>query len=357
MQTTDAAYRPNVLLHALLFALTFASIAWTSAAFAYDPVLIARIAASNSFVEAQLNQMAMGLPYAVLLVLFFLAHEFGHYFAARAHGVVATLPYFIPMPLLGFGTLGAFMRMRSPIGSRRVLFDIGVAGPIAGFVVALAYLIIGTIIFPGVEAIYVIHPEFATMPNLPDWGIHFGRFGLYSIVTAVFTPAGSIAPPTNELYHFPFLAVGWIGMLVTSLNLLPFGQLDGGHITYAMFGARQKTLAKWASLAMLMAGLGFIGSMLLDATRSANPDAVYTFLRGIFGPPLEWIDRNASWWFTGSPMWLVWSIIVRLVVGATHPQIPDETPLDRRRMIIGWIALAILALTFSYSAIYEVPRV
>ncbi|MBC8144243.1 MAG: site-2 protease family protein [bacterium] len=356
MQTAEAAYRPNLLLHALLFVLTFFSIAWTCAAFAYDPVVLERIAASSGFLEAQLHHIVLGLPYAILLSLFFLAHEFGHYFAARAHGVVATLPYFVPMPLLGFGTFGAFMRMRSPIESRRVLFDIGVAGPLAGFIVALAYLIIGTIAFPGIEAIRLIHPEYGGIGSLPTWGIHFGGFLLLDIVAAVFTTHGSIAPPSNELYHFPLLAIGWVGMLVTSLNLLPFGQLDGGHITYAMFGGRQKVLGRWAARLMLIAGLGFVASLLLDATRTASPDPVYTFLRGVFGPPLEWIDRNASWWFKGSPMWLVWSLIVRLVVGVAHPPIPDETPLNRGRMVLGWIAIAILVLTFSYSAIYEVAR-
>src|SRR5688500_9274527 len=110
MQTVEAAYRPNVFLHAALFVLTFVSIAWTCAAFAYDPEVLARIARSTSFFEAQLHHVVLGLPYALLLSLFFLAHEFGHYFAARAHGVVATLPYFLPTPLLGFGTFGAFMR-------------------------------------------------------------------------------------------------------------------------------------------------------------------------------------------------------------------------------------------------------
>jgi membrane-associated protease RseP (regulator of RpoE activity) len=352
-QTWEAApFRPNLLLHAILFALTFVSIAWSCGNFALDPATIELIA-SSGYLEAQLHLMRAGLPYAVLLTLFLLAHEFGHYFAARAHGVVATLPYFLPMPLVPFGTLGAVIRTRSPIMTRRALFDIGVAGPIAGFVVALAYLIIGTVTFPGIEAIFRIHPQYESLRGIPDWGVHFGGFLLLDFVRALFTPAHGFFPPANVIYHFPFLAIGWFAMVVTSLNLLPLGQLDGGHITYAMFGERQRLIGRWFARFMFVVGLGFVGSLLLDATRTPSADPVYRFLANVFGPLMEWIDRYASWWFTGSPIWLFWAFIVRVFLRTDHPPIADDTPLDRRRMIVGWIALAILVLTFSYTAIYD----
>lgn len=349
----EESYRPNVLLHVLLFSLTFASISWACATFAIDPSMYEEIATSGNFFLAQLRFMGVGVPYAVLLTLFLLSHEFGHYLAARAHGVVATLPYFLPMPLVPFGTLGAVIRVRSPILTRRALFDIGVAGPIAGFVVALAYLIIGTASMPGIEAVYRIHPEYEALRSLPDWGVHFGGFLLLEIVRAVFTPSHGFFPPSNEIYHFPFLAIGWFAMVVTSLNLLPIGQLDGGHITYAMFGEKQKYVGRWFARFMLFVGLGFIGSLLLDATRAASPDPIFQFLQKIFGPAMELVDRYAPWWFTGSPIWLFWSLIVRFLVRVEHPPVPDVEPLDRRRMIIGWLAIAMLILTFSYTAIYD----
>lgn len=350
--TANVGYRPNLLLHAVLFLLTFVSIAWACAAFAIDPATMEAIA-TTGFWESQLRMIGVGIPYAVLLTLFLLTHEFGHYFAARAHGVEATLPYFLPMPLVPFGTLGAVIRTRSPILTRRALFDIGVAGPLAGFVVALAYLIIGTAKLGGMETIYLIHPEYESLTALPDWGIHFGGFLLLDAVRAVFAPSNAFFPPSNEIYHYPFLAIGWFAMVVTSLNMLPLGQLDGGHVTYAMFGERQRIIGRWFSRFMLFVGLGWLGAELLDATRATSPDALYQFLKKIFGPVVEWIDRNASWWFTGSPIWLFWSLIVRFVVRIEHPPIPDDEPLDRRRMIIGWIALAILVATFSYTAIYD----
>jgi membrane-associated protease RseP (regulator of RpoE activity) len=352
----DVRYRPNILLHLFLFLLTFVCIAIGCSTFAIGSVVPAELTRATTWSEALLAQFRLGVPYAVLLSLFLLAHEFGHYFAARAHGVVATLPYFLPMPLvqlMPFGTLGAVIRTRTPILTRRALFDIGVAGPIAGFVVALAYLVIGTVSLGGIETIHRLHPEYGSLKALPDWGVHFGGFLLLEIVRVIFTPVHGFFPPSNELYHYPFLAIGWFAMVVTSLNLLPLGQLDGGHITYAMFGPRQRHLGRWFARFLLFVGLGWIGSMLLDATRTASADPVFRFLQGIFGPVMELVDRYAPWWFTGSPIWLVWSLIVRFLLRVEHPPIPDPEPLDRRRMVIGWCAIAMLALTFSYSVISD----
>lgn len=348
----DQQYRPNVLLHAVLFVLTFLSIAWACSNFALTPAASARIVGATGAFDAHVQLILIGLPYAALLTFFLLAHEFGHYFAARAHGVVATLPYFLPMPWFPFGTLGAVIRTRSPILTRAALFDIGVAGPLAGFVVALAYIVVGTLMLPGIEAIYHIHPEYRGLSELPDYGIGFGSFALLEFVRVTLTPPTGFFPPPNEIYHYPLLAIGWFAMVVTSLNLLPLGQLDGGHITYAMFGSRQRIVGRWFARFMLIVGLGSIGSLLLDATRTPNPDPLYQFLQGIFSPVMEWIARYAPWWFEGSSVWLVWSLLVRFVIRVEHPPVPDPTPIDRRRMAIGWISLAILVMTFSYSAIY-----
>jgi len=351
----EKGYRPNIPLHLFLFVMTFITIAFGCGVFALGSVVPPELERADLW-QSMLIQFRLGIPYAILLTLFLLAHEFGHYFAARAHGVVATLPYFLPMPfvqVMPFGTLGAVIRTRSPIMTRRALFDIGVSGPIAGFVVALGYLIIGTSTLGGIERIHALHPEYAALATLPDWGIHFGGFLLLEIVRVVFTPAGGFFPPSNEIYHFPFLAIGWFAMVVTSLNLLPLGQLDGGHVTYAMFGERQRIVGRWFLRFMLLVGLGWVGGMLLEATRAASADPIYRFLQSIFGPAMELIDRHAPWWFSGSPIWLVWSLIVRFLVRVEHPPIPDPTPLDRRRMIIGWIAIVMLVLTFSYSVISD----
>ncbi len=335
--------RDNYALHALLFILTFASTALWSLDVA-PPAMGARGPEAN---------IGAAILYASLLMFFLTAHEFGHYFAAKYHGVDATLPYYIPMPFFLFGTLGAVIRTRQIVPSRKAMFDIGVAGPLAGFVVALAYLIIGMVTLPGIESLYAIHPEQRLMPVHPDNGLHFGGFLLFDILKAIFIAPGRYFPPMNEIYHYPFLAIGWFGMFVTALNMIPVGQLDGGHVVYAMFGDRQPAISRWFVRFLTFVGLGGIGLMLLEATRGYNTDGLFQFLQSIFGPAMEWIARNASWWFMGWFGWLLWSVLLRFVFKIEHPPSPDESPLDRKRMVIGWVALAILVLTFSWKGVYD----
>jgi membrane-associated protease RseP (regulator of RpoE activity) len=258
------------------------------------------------------------------------------------------------MPFMMFGTMGAVIRTRSQIPNRKALFDIGVAGPLAGFVVALTYLIIGIATMPGIESLYGIHPQYRTMPIIPDEGIHFGGFLLFDILKSLILAPGQFFPPMNEIYHYPFLCVGWFGMFVTALNMIPVGQLDGGHIIYAMFGRHQVTISKWFVRFLIFAGLGTVGAMLLDATRTYNPDGLYQFLQTVFGPPMEWIVKHASWWLQGWFGWLFWVLILKFLIKIPHPPLPDEEPIGTTRMVIGWVSLAILVLTFSFSGIFEV---
>ncbi len=337
--------RRRYWLHILLFLLTFASTTVAGLDFVRTTPL-------ESFDDLLAN-LHLGLPFSLLLLLFLSAHEFGHYFAARYHGVDATLPYYIPMPIFMFGTMGAVIKTRSAVPSRRVMFDIGVAGPLAGFVVALSYLVIGMLTMPGIESLYAIHPEYRGMATLPDNGIHYGGFLLFSILKGILVAPDRFFPAMNEIYHYPLLNVGWFGMFVTALNMIPVGQLDGGHVIYGMFGRHQAVISRWFVRFMTFAGLGGIGAMLLDATRGYDPSGFYQFLQSIFGPPMEWIDANASWWLQGWPGWLLWVVIIRVFIKIPHPPVPDETPLDTKRMAIGWIALAILVLTFCFTGIYE----
>lgn len=335
----------NYLLHIVLFLLTFISTTYAGMEFTVTtPILTMDDVAAN---------FHRGLPFSVLLMLFLSAHEFGHYFAARIHKVDATLPYYIPMPLILFGTMGAVIRTRSVVPSRKAMFDIGVAGPLAGFVVALAYLIIGMATMPGVESLYALHPEYRHLPVMPEWGMHFGDFFLFSILKKLLIAPGQFFPPMNEIYHYPLLAIGWFGMFVTALNMIPVGQLDGGHVVYGMFGSRQPAISRWFVRFMIFCGLGSVGWLLLDAVRTYNPDPFYQFLQSIFGPPMEFIADHASWWLRGWLGWLLWVLIIRIFIKIPHPPVPDETPLNRGRMVIGWIALAILVLTFSFNGIYE----
>ena len=249
--------------------------------------------------------LLVGLSFSIPLLLILLCHELGHYVACRRYRVHATLPYFVPAPI-ALGTLGAFIRIRSPIRDKRQLFDIGVAGPIAGFVALLPVLFYG-----------IAHSRptaVAVATTADEWGgtvlLQPGRSLLMELVTRLFH--GPL-PDGTVLDLHPFALAAWVGLLATSLNLLPLGQLDGGHLLYAVFGARQRRLA-WP-LWLLLVGAGL-------------------------------------YWWKG---WLLWATIV-LVLGLKHPPLWDESePLDGRRVAMAVAALAMLVLCFMPVPLVELP--
>lgn len=345
--SASGAYRgrDNYLVHGVLFLLTVASTSIAGAEF----VLPASVVASDGFFA----HIASGIPFSLLLLLFLSVHEFGHYFAARRHGVDVTLPYYIPMPFFLFGTMGAVIRTRSLVPSRKAMFDIGIAGPLAGFVVAFVYLVVGMMTLPGIESLYAIHPEYRTMATLPATGLHFGDFLLFAGLRDLLVPSGTFFPDFNELYHYPLLAIGWFGMFVTALNLIPIGQLDGGHILYGMFGRRQAVISRWFYRLLLFAGFGGLTTIVLEATRGYDSNAVIRFVQQTLGPVLEWIAHNLTWWTEGWLGWLFWGVLIRVVVKIAHPPTPVDEPLGRGRLILGWAAMVIFLLTISWTGIYE----
>jgi membrane-associated protease RseP (regulator of RpoE activity) len=303
------------LLHTLLFFLTFLTTALAGVAWLNKNPL-------------ELTNFPYGITYGLLILLMLASHEFGHYWAARYHKVDTTLPFFLQfhsfLGLFPFGTLGAVIRIRSRIPSRKTIFDIAAAGPIAGFVVSVGILIYGFLSLPPIEYLYTIHPEYESMASIPAEGLTFGTTLLYSLLGSVFAPPGAFVPPMNEIYHYPFLCVGWFGMFVTAMNLIPVGQLDGGHLSYSMFGDNYHKIAQASLVALVILGTaGFLP--LLDI-------------------PIEF-----GW--TG---WLFWALILVFFMRSTRlrrPQLEDETPLDRRRMAIGWACFLIFLLSFSLTPI------
>jgi membrane-associated protease RseP (regulator of RpoE activity) len=218
-----------------------------------------------------------------------------------------------------FGTLGAVIRLKSEVPSRKALFDIGAAGPISGFIVSLIILIIGFRTLPPIEYLYQIHPEYAHLSSIPESGLTFGRTLLYTGIEKFVAPAGAFIPPMNEIYHYPFLCVGWFGLLVTAMNLLPIGQLDGGHISFALFGLSYHRIAQVTLVSLVLLGtLGFL--------------------------PLFGISLSFGW--TG---WLMWAIMLILFMrGRLHrPPVQDDTPLDSTRTLLGWLCFAIFICSFS----------
>lgn len=170
--------------------------------------------------------LLLGLPYCLSILLILGAHEFGHYFAARYHKVPVTLPYFIPFPFSIIGTLGAFIQLKGPVKNRRVLFDVGAAGPLAGLVFAIPIIIYGIWVSP-------IEP-------LPGGTYYLeGNSILYVLIK--FLVKGQVYPTaTHDVFLGQFAWAGWVGLLVTGLNLFPVGTLDGGHISYVLFGERAR---------------------------------------------------------------------------------------------------------------------
>jgi membrane-associated protease RseP (regulator of RpoE activity) len=235
--------------------------------------------------------LLQGLPYSLTLLATLLAHEFGHYLAAMYHRVDASLPYFMPSPLLG--TFGAFIRVRSPIYSKRVLFDIGIAGPLAGFVFLLPALAVGL-------AFSKVIPGIAQQSSL-----HFGAPLLQWLMESAIFPGAK----TADIYLHPVARAAWVGMFATAMNLLPIGQLDGGHIFYSFFPRSHKSVSK--VLCVLLLPLGK---------------------------------------FSG---WLGWVLLglLLLFVGRRHPVIDDPTRISGGRRTLGWLALIIFILCFIYDPI------
>ncbi|MGI8742637.1 MAG: site-2 protease family protein [Bryobacteraceae bacterium] len=228
-----------------------------------------------------------GLPFSLTLITILLAHELGHYVTCLRYGIDASLPYFLPAPTL-IGTLGAFIRIRSPIYTRRALFDIGISGPIAGFV-ALA---------PALVAGLVYSDSFPGVANRGD--LVFGTPLALRLLEWVFFHG----VPITDINLHPVARAAWVGLLATALNLLPIGQLDGGHILYAFFGERHKLLSRIFVAALVPIGIFF------------------------------------SW------SWLVWAVLLA-VFGLRHPVIFDLSELGATRTRLGWLALVLFLLSFT----------
>jgi len=308
-----------VFVNIILFILTFVSTTFAGAAWVgKDPF--------------ELKNFKYGLTYSILILIFLSCHEFGHYFAAKIHKVKVTLPFYIPFPLLflnPFGTMGAVIRMKSPAPSRKALFDIGIAGPVAGFIAAVAMLIYGMTHLPPFDYIYTIHPEYITTGIPLSGSLSFGQTLIFWGLTKILTASPDVfMPPMSEVYHYPFLCVGWFGLLVTSLNLLPVGQLDGGHITYALFGSKHKIIARVFFIIMLAMGLFGLVQELLSWLLNIQILPKYGFIN-----------------------WLVWSILIFFVIKVDHPPLYDPEPIGLKRKLWGLFGLFMFICSFTPSPI------
>lgn len=228
-----------------------------------------------------------GPLYSLAIMTILLAHEMGHYLMTRKYGIPSTLPFFIPFPVEPFGTFGAIIKMKGIIINKRALFDIGVAGPLCGFIVALPFIITGILL--------------SKVRVAMGGGNQLGEPLLFKILQGIFI--GEI-PQGCDLVLHPFAYAGWVGLFVTALNLLPVGQLDGGHVVYAVFGDKSRMVSR-ISMALLAALAIFY-----------------------------------------NPGWLT-LVILLFIFGMRHPQPYDtETQLDGKRKVIACVVLVIFILSF-----------
>lgn len=263
-----------------------------------------------------------GLAFSAALMSILLAHEMGHYLMARRHGVEASLPYFIPIPAPPIGTFGAVIRMRRPPPTRAALLDIGCAGPLAGFVVTLV------VCWWGLKL-----SEVRPLADLPPGAWMEGNSLAYLLLKKVAQP---LMGPADDVWLHPVAWAGWVGLLVTGLNLLPAGQLDGGHIFYALFGERHHRLAGlWLHRLVFVLGLaGLACHMLL-----------------VFDENLAWAQQQGIAGLavrgSGLSMWLVWTVLLGLVGHRHPPTLLAGERLSGGRKLLGWFSLLVFVLTFT----------
>lgn len=273
---------PRLLVHIALFA---ATVLTTTAAGAFQ-------AGVNLFEYPW--RIYEGLPFSVSILAILTAHEMGHYVVSRRYGLDVSLPFFLPglpFPPPLPGTFGALIRIRSPILDKRALLDVGCSGPLIGLVVIVPVLVIGLLLSPVKE-----------LPLHAHGGIELGEPLLFQLVSRL--ALGSLGPEQHVLLH-PVGFAGWLGLLITSLNLLPVGQLDGGHVMYALFPAWHRRIS-----------LACVGALVVF---------------GVF-----------TW-----QGWLLWAVVLT-VLGTRHPPpYYDWIPLDRRRRVLGVLTIVVFLLTFT----------
>ena len=297
-------------MHALLFAVTFVTVAAGGAFLGGIPLRPPPpLALSWDWLSATAanwrEAVRAGADFAMALMGILLAHECGHYFLAQRYLINASPPYFLPAPYqLNFiGTFGAFIRLRSPIADRRQLMDVGAAGPWVGFFVAIVFLLLG---------LSRSHPVSASVDFsflAPVLGLHDRGFGdsLFTYWLRHLFFGG------QPVFLHPLALAGWFGVFITGLNLMPLGQLDGGHVLYALFGRRQAVIAVLAWFALLPLG---------------------------------------RWFFWG---WLVWAALILFVSRGriVHPSVVDRhRSIPQSRVMVGWATILLFAVTFTPIPVY-----
>ncbi|MEP0366153.1 MAG: site-2 protease family protein [Cyclobacteriaceae bacterium] len=371
------------------------------------------------------NDFLNGFQFSIPFLLILSCHEFGHYFTARYHKVDVTLPFYIPLWLgfilsPSFGTMGAFIRIKDRISSTLHYFDIGIAGPLAGFVVAIGVIAYGYSHLPNPEYIYEIHPEYeqfgldyadhvytyefskqqhyesylesrksdsvvfsAEGKPAAEWGypdfepmesypnMYFSKPLLFQFVETYLVSDKSRIPNEQEIMHNPYLLAGLLALFFTALNLLPIGQLDGGHVIFGLFGAkRAKKISQILfTVFVFYAGLGIVDVSLMEDTTAGGLASflillvAYMYFLNLCAFSM-FENRKDRWTFaavmlaaqfgvhtlfgiSGYEGWLLFAIVLGRFIGIYHPPVRDDQPLSLSRQILGILALIIFIISFS----------
>ena len=358
--------------HGLLFVITFVTTTLAGAEWIYGRSFL--------FGEELMGwkEFIGGMEYSIPFLLILTVHEFGHYIVARRNNVKVSLPFYLPMWVgfiggMSIGTFGAFIKIKSFIVSKKLHFDIGLAGPLAGFIVAIGVLWYGFATLPEPEYIFDIHP------NYEQYGLDYAdhvydndsiiNMSMGTNLTFMFFEKFVVDDPAkipnaHEMMHYPWLMAGFLALLFTALNLLPIGQLDGGHILYGLIGSKlHKPIAELIFIGFIVfAGTGlfspyqpadelvwipfYIGFLFLTlkGLKRTNLDTfMYALAIFTFQFLVAWIKPQ----WIGYEGWLVFAFLIGRFLGVHHPPALDESPLDINRQILGWIALFIFIISFS----------
>ncbi|MBP6410684.1 MAG: site-2 protease family protein [Pseudarcicella sp.] len=391
----------TIYLQILLFVLTLLSTTLAGAELISGKYFFFPFMNVPDVYKLNLNDIYKGLPFSIPFLGILTVHEFGHYFTAKYYKIKVSLPYYIPMWLsslaFSIGTMGAVIQIKDKPKTRQQYFDIGIAGPLAGFVLAMICIIYGFTHLPPMEYLYNIHPEYAKYGgSFAKYVYHNNMEGqivlgdnliFYFFRNYIANP--TLVPNQFEIVHYPLLMAGYLGLFFTSLNLLPIGQLDGGHILFGLLKGKKFNTASFCFLYILTLYAGFgiitINDLKYPEINHENRMGLltnlslyliflwFTFSKISKSKYSSWIIAlsiivtqliisyfitESTYHFYGtneisstSPQgytgFLVFALILGRFLGINHPQVDDNELLDTKRKILAWISLVIFILSFS----------
>lgn len=361
----------KIALHLGLFVLTFITTTLAGSEWVYGKSIFMDGYAWSDFFS--------GMQYSVPFLFILSVHEFGHYFTAIHYRIKTTLPYYIPLPPFPFmfGTLGAVIRLKSRVPSMQQNFDVGIAGPLAGFVATIAVLWYGFATLPPPEYVFQFHPDYEQYGLAYADHVYTEAYFSKGVADVIigknlvflffekFVGSTDRIPNVHEIMHYPYLFAGFLALVFTSINLLPIGQLDGGHVLYGLLGYKgHRSVASGIFIVFLFyAGLGsiaffgptkdplwylplylaFLYVCLIGLRKSWQDTLMYATI--IFSAQFL-----LAWWMPGIrgyPGWLLFAFIIGRFIGVTHPRSEIEEPLDANRQILGWLALIVFVVSFA----------